>query len=140
MQYLIIAKDHTINGLKRRLAVRQEHIALGNKMRDAGQALFGAATLDEEGNMNGSVMVVEFESRVNVDQPPIADMALALTAQNKVSESLDRGDFVQACADQKESNKILSMLKAMPDLIRQGQIMERLICAVSKQKQQGEVT
>ena len=64
---------------------------------------------------------------------------MALTAQNKVSESLDRGDFVQACADQKESNKILSMLKAMPDLIQQGQIMERLICAVSKQKQ-GEVT
>ena len=46
---------------------------------------------------------------------------------------------MQACADQKESNKILSMLKAMPDLIQQGQIMERLICAVSKQKQ-GEVT
>ena len=87
-----------------------------------------------------ALFIVEFESRVNVDQPPIADMALALTAQNKVSESLDRGDFVQACADQKESNKILSMLKAMPDLIRQGQIMERLICAVSKQKQQGEVT
>ena len=87
-----------------------------------------------------ALFIVEFESRVNVDQPPIADMALALTAQNKVSESLDRGDFVQACADQKESNKILSMLKAMPDLIRQGQTMERLICAISKQKQQGEVT
>ena len=87
-----------------------------------------------------ALFIVEFESRVNVDQPPIADMALALTAQAKVSESLDRGDFVQACADQKESNKILSMLEAMPDLIRQGQIMERLICAVALSKQkQGEV-
>lgn len=87
-----------------------------------------------------ALFIVEFESRVsNTQLPTVTNMSMALTAQNKVSESLDRGDFVQACADQKESNKILSMLKAMPDLIQQGQIMERLICAVSKQKQ-GEVT
>jgi len=87
-----------------------------------------------------ALFIVEFESRVSSDTqlPTVATMTQALVAQNKVSQSLDRGDFVQACADQKESNKILSMLKAMPDLIRQGQIMEKLICAVSKQKQ-GEV-
>ena len=87
-----------------------------------------------------ALFIVEFESRVsNTQLPTVTNMSMALIAQNKVSESLDRGDFVQACVDQKESNKILSMLKAMPDLIQQGQIMERLICAVSKQKQ-GEVT
>ena len=88
-----------------------------------------------------ALFIVEFESRVSNDTqlPTVATMTQALVAQNKVSESLDRGDFVQACADQRESNKMLSMLDALPDLIIKGQIMEKLICAVSKQKQ-GEVT
>ena len=87
-----------------------------------------------------ALFIVEFESRVSNDTqlPTVATMTQALVAQNKVSESLDRGDFVQACADQRESNKMLSMLDALPDLIIKGQIMEKLICEVSKQKQ-GEV-
>ena len=87
-----------------------------------------------------ALFIVEFESRVSngTQLPTVATMTQALVAQNKVSESLDRGDFVQACADQRESNKMLSMLNAMPDFIIKGQIMEKLFCAVSKQKQ-GEV-
>lgn len=86
-----------------------------------------------------AVFIVKFESRVNADQPPIASMALALTAQNKVQKSLEKGDFVSACIDQKISNNILSMIDAMPDLIIKGKIMERLICQMAQRKQ-GELT
>ena len=68
MQWVIIARDHRTEGLRRRLAVREKHIELGNSMREAGKHLFGVATLSEYGDMNGSVMVVEFDTREELDR------------------------------------------------------------------------
>ncbi len=68
MQFVIIAKDHKEDGLARRLSVREDHIKLGDEMRESGKHIFGVATLDENQEMNGSVMVVEFESEEELEK------------------------------------------------------------------------
>lgn len=86
-----------------------------------------------------ALFIVEFQSRVsNAEIPTMSSMTMALVAQNKVTDALDRKDFAQACAAQRESNNMLSALGTMPDLIIKGRIMEKLICELAKQKQ-GEV-
>jgi uncharacterized protein YciI len=68
MQFLVLGYDGTDkDALNRRLAVREAHIALGDKMRDAGKMLYGAAILDDEEKMVGSVLVCEFENREELD-------------------------------------------------------------------------
>lgn len=69
MQFLVIGHDGTDeHALSRRLAVRDAHIALGNKLRDAGKMLYGAAILDDHGKMIGSVLICEFDSRTELDR------------------------------------------------------------------------
>lgn len=66
MQFIVVAHDHK-NGLEKRLAVRDQHVAMGDKMKQAGTYLMGVATLDEYGNMNGSVMILDYPSRKKLD-------------------------------------------------------------------------
>lgn len=66
MQFVIIGKDATdAQALERRMAARAGHIA----HIDATMAnmVLGVATLAPDGAMNGSVMVVDFPSRVELD-------------------------------------------------------------------------
>lgn len=67
MQFLVIAQDHK-ESLSRRLAVRDEHVTLGDKMKAAGNYIMGVALLDESGDMCGSVMVLDYPSRKEVDE------------------------------------------------------------------------
>jgi uncharacterized protein YciI len=68
MQFLVLGYDgDDKEALNRRMAVRQAHIALGDKMRDQGKMLYGAAILDSEDKMIGSVLICEFESREELD-------------------------------------------------------------------------
>ncbi len=68
MQFIVIARDHKDpQALERRLKVRPEHIALGDKMRKAGTALTGVVLLNEAQQMNGSVYIVDFNSREDLD-------------------------------------------------------------------------
>jgi len=53
---------------KRRMAVREKHIAMGDRLRKEGKALYGVALLDENGNMIGSVYICEFPSRKELDE------------------------------------------------------------------------
>ncbi len=63
MQFLVIAKDGAdADALKRRLAARDEHLQHTDEMIANGNAHMAAALLDDDGQMNGSVMIVEFES------------------------------------------------------------------------------
>jgi uncharacterized protein len=63
MQFLVKGLDGTDkDAMKRRMAVRDEHIALGEKLLASGNMWYGAALLDEEGNMNGSVFIMDFTS------------------------------------------------------------------------------
>jgi uncharacterized protein YciI len=68
MQYMIIGMDGTDeDALNRRLAVRDAHIALGDKMRAEGTMLYGAAILSDSEKMIGSVLICEFASREQLD-------------------------------------------------------------------------
>jgi len=66
MQFTIIAHDYK-DGLERRLTVRQKHIELGDKLVLDGKALYGVALLDDDGQMNGSVYIMDFPSRKELD-------------------------------------------------------------------------
>lgn len=65
-QFLITAKDGTDEGaLERRLKARDAHIA--NTDASITHMIMGAATLNEAGQMNGSSMIVEFDTRADLD-------------------------------------------------------------------------
>jgi uncharacterized protein len=68
MQFIVIANDFKKNGLKNRLAVREKHIALGNKMKAEGNVLYGVALLDAKGKMTGSVYIMDFPTRKELDE------------------------------------------------------------------------
>jgi uncharacterized protein YciI len=69
MHYLIIAHDATDeNALKRRLAAREEHLASIGRLKAEGRALYGAALLDESGNMTGSMLIMDFPTEATLRQ------------------------------------------------------------------------
>ena len=68
MQYAIIARDgRDRDALARRLAARDAHTQLGSRMRADGRALFGVALFGDDGNMNGSIYIVDFASKKELD-------------------------------------------------------------------------
>ena len=67
MQFLVIARDGH-DALKRRLAMREAHLAAANRLRASGNLLYGVAMLDDNGQPTGSMEVVQFESRVELDR------------------------------------------------------------------------
>lgn len=67
MQFVVIARDYK-DGLQRRLAVREQHISLGDTMKAAGNFLYAGAMLNDEGDMNGSVLVFDYPSRKELDE------------------------------------------------------------------------
>lgn len=69
MQFQVIGKDGTDDdALNRRLAVRDQHIAMGDQLRASGNVLFGVAHLDDDGKMIGSTYIVDFPSRTKLDE------------------------------------------------------------------------
>ena len=68
-QFVVIARDAKDEGeLARRLEVREAHIALCDSALERGEQIYGAALLNDEGNMCGSVMVFEMDSRAALDE------------------------------------------------------------------------
>ena len=68
MQFIVIAYDGTDDkAMERRLAARQDHLAGIQRMKDERKALYGAAILDDRERMTGSVLVVDFPSRGELD-------------------------------------------------------------------------
>jgi uncharacterized protein YciI len=69
MPFLILGYDgNDEEALSRRMAVRADHIKLGDNMRDEGKVLYGVAMLDDNKKMIGSVYVVNMETREEVDK------------------------------------------------------------------------
>ncbi len=67
-QFLVLAKDfNDEQALDRRLAVRANHLQLAARLKESGNLIKGGAFLNETGNMCGSVMIMEFESRQALD-------------------------------------------------------------------------
>ena len=68
-QYVIIAQDGSDEqALERRHSVRPDHLASAKKLKDNNNFVTGGAILDEEGNMRGSVMIVQFETEAAFQQ------------------------------------------------------------------------
>lgn len=69
MQFVIIAKDGTdAEALNRRMAARDSHISYGDIAAKSGEQIIAAATLDQNDQMNGSVMIVDFENIEEVNK------------------------------------------------------------------------
>jgi uncharacterized protein YciI len=63
MQFVIIGLDGTDKDAPtRRQAVRQDHIAMGDKLLESGNLFYGAALLNDDGTMKGSMYVMSFPS------------------------------------------------------------------------------
>ena len=63
-QYLIIANDGKDDGaLDRRKEVRPLHLAGAKKLKENNNFVIGGAMLDDDGNMRGSIMIVQFETQ-----------------------------------------------------------------------------
>lgn len=62
-QYLIIAQDGKDDeALNRRKEIRALHLAGAKKLKDNGNFVIGGAMLDDDGNMRGSIMIVQFDT------------------------------------------------------------------------------
>lgn len=69
MQFMITAYDGKDEmALERRLAAREEHLKLVEKLFDEKKYLYGMAILDENEKMIGSCVVVDFPSREAVEE------------------------------------------------------------------------
>lgn len=63
MQFIIIAKDgNDAEAMSRRLAAREDHIAYGAEAAKRGEQIIAAALLDENEDMRGSLLIVDFEN------------------------------------------------------------------------------
>lgn len=63
MQFLIIGHDgKDEKAMERRLAARPAHIELGEQLRQSGNMWYGAALWDDEKNMIGSMLLMDFPS------------------------------------------------------------------------------
>ncbi len=64
MQYLVHAYDHTDpDALSRRMAVRADHLAGAARLKAGGQFIIGGALLSPDGQMIGSMMLLDFETK-----------------------------------------------------------------------------
>ena len=67
MQFLVVAYDGKDKGAKnRRAAARPSHLAEAQELKEAGNIIVGAAILDENEEMIGSPLCVEFKSRADL--------------------------------------------------------------------------
>mgnify|MGYP000078838320 FL=1 len=74
MQFVITAYDgDDSEAMERRLAVREAHLAGIAPLKTTGNFIAGGAILDDDENMIGSTLYVEFPSREELDNWLIND-------------------------------------------------------------------
>lgn len=68
MQYIVTAYDGTDEkALERRMVAREEHVRTIEREFKSGAHKYGAAILDESGKTIGSLLVVDYPSRDELD-------------------------------------------------------------------------
>ena len=68
MQFAVIGLDGTdANALNRRMAARERHLQLAKSLKDEKHLLHASALLDDSEEMMGSVMIVDFNTREDLD-------------------------------------------------------------------------
>lgn len=69
MNFLIIGLDSTDEDAPaRRQAVRPDHVAFGDKLKDAGNLWYASALFNDEGQMKGSMYFVDFKDEEELKQ------------------------------------------------------------------------
>jgi len=69
MEFVLIGYDSKDDGaLERRQSVREAHLQNAKQMFESGKLLFASALLDENENMNGSIMFCEFPSKEAIEE------------------------------------------------------------------------
>lgn len=93
MNYVVYACDHTDpEALNRRMAARTDHLAGVQLLREAGQYILGGAMLNPDGQMIGSMMLLDFETESDL----LAWQAGEPYIQRGVWETIDIKPFRQA--------------------------------------------
>jgi uncharacterized protein YciI len=73
-QYLVTGYDYTDEGApERRMNVRPHHLDGVKELKANGNFIAAAAFLNDEGNMIGSVMMLQFESEEQLDAWKLAE-------------------------------------------------------------------
>jgi uncharacterized protein len=66
IQFVIEALDHTDEeSLSRRMAVLEKHLAGAAALRHSGNYILGGAKINDDGQMIGSTMVLQFETEAD---------------------------------------------------------------------------
>lgn len=69
MQFVIVGLDGTDKEApERRQAARQDHIAMGDKLLASGNLWYGAALLNDDDSMKGSMYVMSFPSEKELQE------------------------------------------------------------------------
>jgi uncharacterized protein YciI len=85
-QYLIHAYDYTdAQALDRRMSARPFHLEAVKKLKESGNFIMGGAILNDEGQMIGSNLVVQFAHREELD----AYLAIEPYVLQKVWEKIE---------------------------------------------------
>jgi uncharacterized protein len=68
-QYVIIAHDgNDADAMNRRLNTRPSHLQTARSLKEKKQFIIGGAMLNEQQQMKGSVMIVEFDNEEQLQQ------------------------------------------------------------------------
>src|SRR5665213_2509488 len=69
MQFVIIGLDGKDDkALERRMEARQSHMDMGEELRRSGNMWYGAALLNDDGTMKGSMILVDFPSEKELQE------------------------------------------------------------------------
>jgi hypothetical protein len=69
MQFIVIAYDGTdAKALERRMSVREEHLKQAKMFFDNGKWLYAVGILSDDGIINGSMVVCDFPSRIDLEE------------------------------------------------------------------------
>jgi uncharacterized protein YciI len=67
-QYLVTGYDYTdAEALQRRMNVRPHHLDGAKALKQGGNYILGGALLNDQGNMIGSVMILQFETEEGLE-------------------------------------------------------------------------
>lgn len=67
MNFVVIGRDHTdAEALNRRMSVREAHLAGMEPLKSSGKVIYVAAMKNEKGEMNGSIIFFDVESKEEV--------------------------------------------------------------------------
>jgi len=67
-QYLVTGYDYTdAEALQRRMNVRPHHLDGAKALKESGNYVLGGAMLNDQGNMIGSVMILQFETEEGLE-------------------------------------------------------------------------